>query len=50
MIKVLHLAMSEKCEESAIYRFDFISHGRSGHYVFHTNQFLLSLRFVKTFW
>ncbi len=42
--------MSEKCAESAIDHFDFIFHSRGEHYVFHTNQFLLSLRFVKTFW
>jgi hypothetical protein len=50
VIEVLHLALSEKCAESAIDHSDFISRGRGGHYVFHTNQFLLSLRFVKTFW
>jgi hypothetical protein len=50
VIEVLYLAMSDKCAESAIYRSDFIFHGRGGHSVFYTNQFLLSLRFVKTFW
>jgi len=50
VIEVLFLAMSENYPESAIYRSDFISHSRGGHYVFHTNQFLLSLRFVKNFW
>jgi hypothetical protein len=44
VIEVLYLAMSENCAESAIYRSDFIFHGRGGHYVFHTNQFLPSLR------
>jgi hypothetical protein len=49
VIEVLYLAMSENCAESAIYRSDFIFHGRGGHYVFHTNQFPRLWCFVKTF-
>ena len=44
---MLHLALSEKCAESAIDHSDFISRGCGGHYVFHTNQLLRFFCFVK---
>jgi len=48
VIEVLHLAVSEKCVEGAIYPTSFPV-GRCRHCVSHTNQFLRSLRFAETF-